>query len=348
MRAVDKVGSGPVDAMAEPHRAAVASKGRHLYLDRAKGLAIFLVVLGHVVAREGPPGSEWYLWLKNRIYLFHMPLFVCLSGMVYGLRWQPPGSVRDYVADLRRRAGRLLPAYLLFGLLIFAGKLAVQQFGHVDNPVDGWRSLVQLLLSPSASFTSFLWYVYALVILFAAFPPLYIVLRGHLPAMLLLCVAFWWFPSTPVLAWDKLREFSAYFVLGFMLARHHELFLRLLRLAWPVALLAFVWWLPEVSTPFEARACALLSIFSVLGAMQALPVFHPDPLAFLGRYTLSVYLLNTIVIGCVKLVLLATIGWSHDRFPLAFTILLVAGAWGPILVKKLLFARVPWLDRITT
>jgi fucose 4-O-acetylase-like acetyltransferase len=73
-----------------------------------------------------------------------------------------------------------------------------------------------------------------------------------------------------------------------------------------------------------------------------------DPLAYLGRYTLSIYLLNTIVIGVVKLMLLETIGWSHDRFPLAFAILLATGVVGPVLVKQILFRRVPWLDRITT
>lgn len=346
MKAYDKakIADVPLDAA----RPAMTATSRHVYLDRAKGLAIFLVVLGHVVAREGPPGSEWYLWLKNRIYVFHMPLFMCVSGMVYGLKWQAPAHVRDYLADLSRRVARLLPAYLLFGALIFVGKLAVQQFAVVDNPVQGWHSFLGLLIAPSKSFTSFLWYIYALTLIFAAFPVLHVLLRGQVLAMLVICVAFWWLPSSPVLAWDKLREFSAYFVLGVLLARHHDTFLRLLRLAWPVMLLAFVWYLPEARAPFEVRACAALSIFSVLGLMQALPDMRVDPLAYLGRYTLSIYLLNTIVIGVVKLMLLETIGWSHDRFPQAFAILLATGVVGPVLVKQILFRRVPWLDRITT
>src|SRR4051794_39158365 len=55
------------------------------YLDAARGLAIVLVVIGHVVARELPEGNDWYGYLKEVIYRFHMPLFMVLTGMSFAL-----------------------------------------------------------------------------------------------------------------------------------------------------------------------------------------------------------------------------------------------------------------------
>lgn len=49
------------------------------YIDRMKGMAIFLVVMGHVYffAFE-QSGSVWF----DVISSFHMPLFMFLSGLV--------------------------------------------------------------------------------------------------------------------------------------------------------------------------------------------------------------------------------------------------------------------------
>ena len=45
---------------------------RDITIDIAKGIGIFLVVLGHVPIP---------MWLVTPIYMFHMPLFFFLSGM---------------------------------------------------------------------------------------------------------------------------------------------------------------------------------------------------------------------------------------------------------------------------
>ena len=56
----------------------IATKNRDLFLDIAKGLAIILVVVGHVVQGSATNFDD-LLWFKV-IYSFHMPLFVFLSG----------------------------------------------------------------------------------------------------------------------------------------------------------------------------------------------------------------------------------------------------------------------------
>ena len=76
-------------------------------IERAKGLAIILVVIGHIVAREPPAHNEWYVALKSAIYAFHMPFFMYLGGFVFfhvGDALHPRPSYGTY---LMRRAERL-------------------------------------------------------------------------------------------------------------------------------------------------------------------------------------------------------------------------------------------------
>src|SRR5689334_2199437 len=57
-----------------PSHAPAASKLRLTDIDRAKGLAIILVVFGHLVPHGTlPQGQEWYDVLWVAIYRFHMP-----------------------------------------------------------------------------------------------------------------------------------------------------------------------------------------------------------------------------------------------------------------------------------
>lgn len=52
----------------------VLPKKRIEYLDIARGIAIILMIIGHIVD---------FGWKRNAIFSFHMPLFVIISGMFY-------------------------------------------------------------------------------------------------------------------------------------------------------------------------------------------------------------------------------------------------------------------------
>ena len=81
------------------------------WIDTAKGIAIFLVVLGHSV--------QYYLCKDNNeghviwrfIYSFHMPFFFILSGYVIGLK--------PLVINVKGKAKRLLIPYFMWALVNF-------------------------------------------------------------------------------------------------------------------------------------------------------------------------------------------------------------------------------------
>lgn len=321
---------------------------RHPYIDRAKGLAIVLVVIGHVVANEPPPGAEWYSTLKHWIYIFHMPLFVFLSGLTFGFSLRVPTGVVDYFQTLRQRTSRLMTAYFVIGVLIFFGKLVFQQFTAVDNPVHGVDSLLDLALRPMLSFSRFLWYVYALSLLYAALPLLFKLSGKRLWPLVIVAALLPLLPTSNWLAWHKIQELAFFFVLGIAAGRHHPQFERLLQRAWALSLLVFLLMLPWVpNDSVWAAFCCIFAIVGLAGLLRTSWGDHLTALQQIGAFTLSIYLFNTIVIGLVKTAWVATLGWEGARFVPAFFALALAGVIVPIAMKRLLFSRVPALDRIT-
>ena len=55
-------------------------------IDALRGLLMILVVLGHVIQYVYEPKDFDNNILFRVIYSFHMPLFMCVSGYVTGLR----------------------------------------------------------------------------------------------------------------------------------------------------------------------------------------------------------------------------------------------------------------------
>ncbi|HSE74663.1 MAG TPA: acyltransferase, partial [Dongiaceae bacterium] len=335
-----------------PRRESVL-KQRFVYIDRTKGLAILLVVMGHLVARRSPPGPdiEWYLLVKEGIYAFHMPLFIAVSGLVYGLSWRQGATVGDDLRDARRRVLRVLPAYVLIGLLVFAGKLTFQSFTPaVDNRVHDAAALLRLLTRPTASYCSFLWYVYALAVLYVAFPLAFRAVQGRALWLLPVTMVFWWLPTSSWFAWDLLQELSLFFVIGAIAGRHHEETRRWLERLWAPALVGFLALLPVSAEddPLARWAAAALSIAALPGLMQATQQWRLGLFEIMGRYTLIIYLTNTIFIGLVKVASFQLGVWNTAHFPLIAVVMTVVAIGGGIALKRHLLPLVPALDRITS
>jgi len=329
-------------------------KQRFLYIDRTKGLAIILVVLGHLVARRYPPGPgiEWYALTKETIYTFHMPLFIAVSGLVYGLTWRSRDSVKDDLRDSWHRVLRLLPAYLLAGLAVFFGKLAFQSVTSVDNKIqDGAGEVLTLVSQPTASYCGFLWYIYALSIIFVVFPLASRAVRGQIVWLLPITGAFWLIPSTPWFAWGSLRILSFFFVVGVMAGQHHDLTRRWLGKLWMPALAFFLAILLPAGLydePSIRWLTAALSVVALPGLMQATESWSLNMLETLGRYTLIIYLTNTAFIGLVKAASLHLGVWHASQFPMIAIVMTVVALGGAVLMKRYLLPLVPPLDRVTT
>ena len=184
-------------------------------IDRAKGLAIALVVAGHLVARTAPADNHWYVLLKEAIYLFHMPFFMFLSGLVMAHCFRPMHSWGDYGKYARGKFLRLVPAYVLFGAVVLTGKVLAVRFLHVDNAPGGLATgIVDILLRPASSCASSLWYIYVLFAYYLAFPWLMKATRGRPAILLPLAVAIHFLPITDLFLLNRMAEYLVFVLFG--------------------------------------------------------------------------------------------------------------------------------------
>jgi hypothetical protein len=94
--------------------------------------------------------------------------------------------------------------------------------------------------------------------------------------------------------------------------------------------------------------CGLLSIPALHGLVRRPLVACLHWPLVLGHYAMAIYLFNTLAIGAGKALLLRFgAGWDATHFPLHVAVALALGIGVPILLKRVVFARVPWLDRLT-
>jgi fucose 4-O-acetylase-like acetyltransferase len=345
-------------------------KERIFDLDRAKGLGIFLVVLGHIVARDNPLGVEWYPILKERIYLFHMPFFMFVSGAIAGYAWKPVNSISEYGTFVKKRAERLLPAYLLFAFIVFAGKLAAQSLTpHVDNPVKNLWSFFDVILTPYQSFSGFLWFVFVLFLLYAMLPALLYASKNKAIILLPAAALLQFIPATPYFGIYSFREYLFVFLLGFFVMRsddagnkYYDTLTKHLDRWWLLWAGALVGGLIATHEslwgdflhlgnhddfkPYKILF-GMLSIPALLGLVRSPAFTRSELLLTFGKYTFAIYLMNTMAIGAVKAVLFKVAPWDGLNFFWYAPLLLVSGIVLPILAKKYAINRLPYLEKIT-
>lgn len=114
-------------------------KGFSKRYDFLKVITTVLVVLAHVTRMytgEGvitPYNSSSVLAHVTRfIYAFHMPLFIAISGAVYGFCIDNLNKYKDKKQFIKNKAKRLMLPYLVFGLLYVAPIMVIFDFTDMN------------------------------------------------------------------------------------------------------------------------------------------------------------------------------------------------------------------------
>ncbi|WP_197491447.1 acyltransferase family protein [Methylomonas methanica] len=327
-------------------------KDRLVDIDKAKGFAIFLVVVGHIVAADTPAGNEWYAVLKFYIYKFHMPFFMFISGVIMAYTFPVIKNGEDYFKYIFRKLKRLVPGYVLFGAVIYIGKLASSKVMHVDRlPGNVYSELYNLLLVPSQSAGGSLWFIYVLMEMYIVFPlvmvffikrPVLIILAGLIAEFM---------PVSNVLMLDRFCEYFIFFAIGVIVVQWYQEYLNVIDRYryYVIALFIMSFATVEFVSPLVSKI--IIGFFS-LPALHSMMRFTVDATLSIweifGNYTYSIYLMNTILIGLAKGVILMFFTWDGANFLMISPVLLLVGLFGPIFVKKYIFKYVPILNSVTS
>lgn len=86
---------------------------RIIWIDTLKGLAILLVIIGHVCQMRFPVSGKW---LANIIYSFHMPLFLFLSGL-FARKAVEAADKRQVKSFIIKKTQQLLVPFIIWMFL---------------------------------------------------------------------------------------------------------------------------------------------------------------------------------------------------------------------------------------
>ena len=324
-------------------------------IDEAKGLAILLVVFGHLVARAYPANVGWYEQLRRSVYAFHMPFFFYLSGFTAALSGMLDSRRTELLGLAPARARRLLLPFVGMGLLVVAGKAAASRFIFVDNVPPGLLPGLQALVwntarSPSLS----IWYLFVLFVLSLGTVALLDGRMQRLPWLLGGALLLFSVPVPPYIYLDRVATFAPFFLMG-ALARFAGIrWEGIIDRFWPLAMAVFLAVLFGVALGGrDAKGLTLM-----LAGTISLPALHgclrnlrtnwlQRGLLTLGRYSFIIYLFNTLFIGATKGLLLFAWSWDGPHFPAFACALMSGGLAGPIMLKRYALRRFRVLDRLT-
>jgi hypothetical protein len=247
-----------------------------------------------------------------------------------------------------------MSAYCLFLVIIYLVKAITTRILHVDRPVGNFfDELRWVVFYPTDSFVGFLWFI-----------PCFLILLGIVTACRsLIKVDFKWLLAlsfvlhllsvtdqvTKLFELHQVSRYLFFLLLAALCLEDLELVEVLLRRYWlrffsvfiAVLVLVPVNWLPT----FAGLLCvpALLGLSLVVDRWSTVSQL----LQFVGRSSLTIYLMNTMALGLVRGIVLKFWSWDDWRFVVVAPVMLCAGLFLPIAVQRLIFSRPAWLNRIT-
>lgn len=155
-------GRGDVEA---GEKMEIMSKNRIGWIDSCKGLAIILVVVGHILdsyfrSELFLEQSSFMLYSHSFIYSFHMPLFFCLSGFVFYqayLKNSECGFRKIWFKDVNN-----IYIYILWSFIQWAAKVLF------TSDVNEKLTVKDLMLIPIKPMSPY-WYIYVMIFYYVIF-----------------------------------------------------------------------------------------------------------------------------------------------------------------------------------
>ncbi len=283
-----------------------------------------------------------------------MPFFMYLSGFVMLYTFKPFPTVSAYSEYVFSRFKRLAPGFFCFAIIILAGKILASQVVHVDNqPAGIFQGILDIILTPGLSAAKGLWFVYVLFEFYLVVPLLLFIFGGRAIGVVVIGLLVHFLPSTPLFMLDGAFEYLVYFGIGATVAQYYmtiEPWLDRHRII--LLVLFFVSFLmleySPLAYPVTKLIIGCLSIPALHALVRMTPFSNSKMLLGWGLVSYAIYLMNTIAIGFTKGVLLRFVSWDGTNFLFVAPILLLAGFYGPIVLKRYVFLYLKPLDRITS
>ncbi len=325
------------------------SSNREQWLDIAKGFAILLVVLGHVLigfltAEMYPQYTNGLNYVVYTIYSFHMPLFFAISGYLYG-RYEDRATPEKAKEVLIKKLIRLGIPFVLFSWI--QGLLHLVLNKYTNRYFDPFR-FIKMYASPFDQF----WFIYALLAIFILIARMEIAFRkdalifGIL--VILKCLPSLFNVHVPLPFVEWFMAYGLYFYAGTLVARHaqpllkHPFLMGLAGLTYlPLNLLFYNENTMEAVrgnlAPLDATLASVLLAFSgilltlfVVKTLFLTVRWNNAIFSWLGMFSFEIYLLHTMPSAAVRIVLQKLL--HTNNLALHLSAAMIVGILFPVLI----------------
>jgi fucose 4-O-acetylase-like acetyltransferase len=276
------------------------------YWDCVKGLAILLIVLGHVTGalyHEKMLTADWVRQMTDQMLLGGLAAFYFVSGH-FLLR----STRKDFRPFISSKVRTLVVPYFVWTILQGAAESMASGWVTVDRSFG--RLLLTMWYEPYWQF----WFLY---VLFLASVLTWVLLRFLNPAgvmcfAIMLHIAHRWIGP---IGWSMAdRLYSDYFMVAsgvWLGSAVPGIFERLSKssvsriLFLPTLLVPLsvgAWGIVSIKTPWFAWLPLLVGFATLVGAWQVDQGLAGSTIAFLGRRSMSIYLMHVLGIGSAKVI----------------------------------------------
>ncbi|MBQ8540416.1 MAG: acyltransferase [Clostridia bacterium] len=320
------------------------NKSRIKWIDDAKGFAALLVIIGHIAnshikAETFVPQQGLLEAVHSFIYMFHMPLFMLLSGFMLYKAYcvNREAKKKNYILQLIN----IVWLYFFFAVALWVAKMlfSAQVVANV-----GVKDLIRLPIDPIDE----TWYLYVLFFLYLlcyAIEKLKFKEELKLGALLAVSMVAEFLPLALSSPWYRILHYAFFFYCGVYLAKKPEGILtkKYVRPAYYIGsvVITVLFFIVGDMAYIEIINLAVAFILSMavvcifMGQEGAGTIVHKC-LNCTGRYALEVYLLHTYVITVCR-VILPRIGIVHfaPNMIISFLLCVLVPIWAVILLKKI-------------
>lgn len=319
-------------------------KIREVWIDYTKMFACILVVLGHLLQGLNKANIEWnenlYSYINTFIYIFHMPLFMYLSGYLYK-KYTKIKDWKEYFKFIKKKLINLGIPYVVFYL---AYVLINMMFSSSVNSQKGIQDILNILTNPVPPF----WFLYALFFIFLITPLLEKMLKYNknivLGISILLYIINIYF-KTNIYCFDIVAEYLVYFYIGAFLEdklKQHYKNRNIIMITISFVVLSLLYCYIVKNNIINGKIAMLFKfLLAIIGIIINIQIFKNltnviekyKIFNVISNNTFPIYLMHTTFSAGIRIVLLKL---GINNFYIHFVGGLVLGVLGPILVEKIL------------
>lgn len=312
-------------------------KQRIVYIDQLKGLAILLVVMGHVCSKSFMIDNTEFNYFYSS---FHMPLFMFLSGL-FAYKGLIHWNMAEACVFLKKKTLRIIVPFVIWG-----GCLSLATHGRLTDIYIGTNASLWFL---PALFYSMIWGFIANKLAFSikVNSPLLadVIVNILLYILLLIGYRYGILHKIPfALSFIKLYPF---FIIGAWMSRYSWVKKLIIEsdLTYFISIIAFIiCWIYRDTLPQQVRLTGMFAIVILMNFFKSIEQDIPHAFTVAGKYSLEIYLFHWFLLPSLDIVSNWYYGNVHLNIDISYGFLLLAVSSFivavPIITLSILFAKI--------